>query len=124
MANDTDRPLAPYRVVDLADSKGELCGRLLADLGADVIRVEPPDGAPSRALEPRHDGVSLWFAYRNAGKRSVELDLDRDEGRARLDELLATADVVIDSGAPGSHHPDLAPDALAARHPHLVVLAM
>ena len=62
-----DRPLAGLRVVDLADEKGELCGRLLADLGADVLRVEPPAGARSRALPPFHAGVGLGFAVRNAG---------------------------------------------------------
>ena len=55
----------------MAEGKGEMCGRFLADLGADVIRVEPPGGAPSRARPPLHGGVSLHFATHNAGKRGV-----------------------------------------------------
>jgi len=77
------RLLKGLRVVDLADEKGELCGRLLADLGAEVIRVEPPGGARSRALPAFHAGRSLYFAYRNTNKRGMMLDLgdpgDRDE---------------------------------------------
>ena len=83
------QPLEGLRVVDLADEKGELCGRLLADLGADVIRVEPPEGAISRRLPPfvppvgsadaedraANDASSLYFAVRNAGKRGVTLDI-------------------------------------------------
>ena len=64
-------PLEGVRVIDMAEGKGEMCGRFLADLGADVIRVEPPGGAPSRAQAPLHAGVSLRFATHNAGKRGV-----------------------------------------------------
>ena len=72
------QPLSGLRVVALADEKGELCGRLLADLGAEVIRVEPPDGALSRRLPPfAPDGETcLYFGYRNAGKRSRVIDLE------------------------------------------------
>lgn len=125
MTDTTDHPLSGLRVVDLADGKGELCGRLLADLGADVIRVEPPGGAASRTAHPLHEGVSLWFVYRNAGKRSVALDVDDEADRGRLHDLLATADVVIDTTVPGQHrHDDLRPADLGRRHRHLVVLAM
>ena len=74
--------LAGVRVVDMADEKGETCGRFLADLGADVIRVEPPGGARSRRLPPFHGTTSLAFAVRNANKRGVTLDLS-GAGRAR-----------------------------------------
>ena len=78
----SEAPLAGLRVVDMADEKGETCGRFLADLGADVIRVEPPGGAASRRLPPFHGATSLSFAVRNANKRGVTLDLgapgDRD----------------------------------------------
>ena len=73
----SERPLSGLRVVDLADEKGELCGRMLADLGADVIRVEPPGGARSRRMPPFPAGESLYFAYRNLGKRGMTLDLRR-----------------------------------------------
>jgi crotonobetainyl-CoA:carnitine CoA-transferase CaiB-like acyl-CoA transferase len=118
-------PLAGLRVVDLADEKGELCGRLLADMGADVIRVEPPAGAVSRTLPPLVDGQSLYFGYRNANKRGVVLDLNTDEGRAGLHRLLATADVLIESHAPWELGAlDLKPSTIAARHPHLVMTSI
>src|SRR5579862_3271775 len=78
----TDRrrlPLEGTRVLDMAEEKGELCGRLLADLGAEVVRVEPPGGSPSRRLPPfAPDGTSLYFGYRNANKSSITLDPGRD----------------------------------------------
>ena len=121
----TDRPLQGLRVVDLADEKGELCGRILADLGADVIRLEPPDGARSRRLPPFHDGTSLYFAYRNFNKRGVVLDLEDPEERERLHRLLRTSDVLIESGAPGALAAlELAPAELLRRHPHLVVTSI
>src|SRR5688500_12563130 len=79
-------PLAGLRVVDMADEKGETCGRFLADLGADVIRVEPRAGARSRRLP-------LSFAVRNANKRGVTIDLENE--RERLLSLLESADVWI-----------------------------
>ena len=96
-----------YNAVDLADEKGELCGRLFAEWGADVVRVEPPEGARSRRLPPfAPDGrTSLYFAVRNAGKRGIALDLGSDAGRDRLHELLAEADIAIESHAPGLGHP-------------------
>jgi crotonobetainyl-CoA:carnitine CoA-transferase CaiB-like acyl-CoA transferase len=119
------RPLDGLRVVDLADEKGELAGRLLADFGADVIRVEPPQGARSRAIPPFHDGRSLYFAYRNANKRGVTLDLSDAAERARLEELLPRADVFIESERPGTlAQLGLAPDALVERHPHLIALSI
>jgi len=97
-------PLFGVRVVDTAEDRGELCARLLADLGADVVRVEPPTGSASRGLPPfaREDAGSLHFALRNAGERAIRLDLDSGAGRARFDELLDRADVWIDSSDPGS----------------------
>jgi crotonobetainyl-CoA:carnitine CoA-transferase CaiB-like acyl-CoA transferase len=118
MARQHRAPLAGTRVVDASDEPGELCGRLLADLGADVVRVEPPGGAPSRRLPPfAPDGTSLRFAVRNTNKRSVTLDLGTDEGRSGLDRLLSTADVWIDSGTTGAVE-------AAERHPRLVVTSV
>ena len=95
-------PLAGLRVVDMADGKGEMCGRYLADLGAEVILVEPPGGAPTRVREPRHDGVSLYFATHQANKLGVVIDVAELEGRDILMRLLATADIWIESTAPGA----------------------
>ncbi len=125
MPDVTDRPLAGLRVVDLADEKGELCGRLLADLGADVLRVEGAGGARSRTLPPFHAGASLGFAFRNAGKRGATLDLTAAAGRARLAELLASADVLIESFAPAERaRLALDPGDVLARHPQLVFASL
>ena len=125
------RPLTGIRVIDLAVDRGELCGRLLSDLGAEVIKVEPPEGSPSRSLPPLDPGTpehSLFFTMRNCGKRSVVLDLGAERSRERFEALLASADVLIDSAEPGAHaaagRPDLEAEALAARHPHLVVASV
>jgi crotonobetainyl-CoA:carnitine CoA-transferase CaiB-like acyl-CoA transferase len=121
------RPLAGLRVVDLADEKGELCGRLLADLGADVIRLEPREGAVSRTLPPFAPGgeTSLYFAVRNAGKRGAVVDLASEAGRARLHALLADADVLVESTRPGTlARLGLDARSLLARHPALVVTSI
>src|SRR5580658_1038175 len=89
-------PLAGLRVVDMADEKAELCGRVLADLGAEVIRVEPPGGAVSRTLPPFHTGTSLYLEVRNAGKTGVTLDLAEEEGRAGLLAMLEQADIWVE----------------------------
>ena len=119
------RPLAGIRVVDLADEKGELAGRLLADFGADVVRVEPPGGARSRRIPPFHGETSLYFAHRNANKRGVVLDLESERDRGRLLELCSRADVLIESFAPGTlAGQGLAPAELVLRHPQLVAISI
>ncbi len=119
------RPLHGIRVVDLTIERGELAGRLLADLGAEVLRVEPPEGSPARGMHPLVGDHSLFFTFRNAGKRGVALDLSQDPDRDRLHELLAHSDVVIDSAEPGSWADSgLDADGLAARHPHLIVCSI
>lgn len=119
-------PLAGLRVIDLAEEWGPLCGRMLADLGATVVRVEPPQGSPTRALPPRTaDGLGLWFAFRNGNKTGATADLTTEEGRATLRALLATADVCIDSATPGSLDAlGLGPDTLVAEFPRLVVCSI
>ncbi len=120
-------PLSGLRVVDLADEKGELAGRLLADLGADVIRVEPLDGAVSRRLGPFHGDHSLYFAVRNANKRTVTLDLTTGDGRRGLFDLLGSADVLIETTRPGELATiDAALDqpALCRRFDSLVVVSI
>lgn len=121
------KPLHGMRVVDLADEKGELCGRLLADLGAEVIRVEPPEGAVSRRLGPfAPDGeTSLYFAHRNAGKRGATLDLTRDDERSKLKALLAQSDALIESTQPGTlARLGLDAESLLAEFPHLVITSI
>ncbi len=120
MASQPERPLAGIRVIDHADEYGELCGRLLADLGAEVIRVEPPGGAASRAIPPFHGATSLYFAARNLGKKSVTLDIGTDEGRRRLDGLLDAADVWIES----HRADDLERREVVERHPSLIITSI
>jgi len=120
-------PLSGVRVADMADEKGELCGRLLAHLSADVIRAEPPAGAVSRKLPPfAPDGrTSLYFAYRNAGKRGVTLDIEREAGRELLHRLLAGADIFIETHLPGYLASlGLGPAQLVERYPRLIVASI
>ena len=125
------RPLTGIRVIDLAVDRGELCGRLLSDLGADVIKVEPPEGSSSRGfppLDPLTPEHSLFFTMRNCGKRSVVVDPGSEADMDRFESLLASADVLIGSAEPGAAaavgSPELEAEALAARHPHLVVASV
>ena len=96
--------LAPYRIIDLTAEIGALTTMVLAGLGADVIRVEPPGGHPSRRRGPMlrdDDGSSLYWAQMNAGKRSITLDLDDAGDREHLRTLSETADFLFESDAPG-----------------------
>jgi crotonobetainyl-CoA:carnitine CoA-transferase CaiB-like acyl-CoA transferase len=123
-------PLLPLssvdlRVLDMADARGEMCGRFLADLGADVIKVEPVGGGSSRCSEPVHEGVSLPFQVRNANKRSLELDLDAPRGRERLLELLAGADIWIESCSRAElERYELTSREVHEIFPHLVIVSL
>lgn len=122
-------PLAGLRVVEYGEERGELCARLLADLGADVVKLEPPGGVPGRARPPlvaSPEGPrSLAFAVRNTNKRSVECDLDTAAGRARFAEWLAGADVWVDGTRPGVMAArGLDPVTAPERHPGLVVVSI
>ena len=95
------------RVLELAGAEGEYCGKLLADFGAEVIKVEPPGGSPSRGEPPFKDDRpgpdrSLPFLYFNANKKSITADLDTEAGRERVRRLARNADVVVESAAPGT----------------------
>ena len=97
--------LAGVRVVEVGDERLDYCGLVLAGLGAEVVKVEPPGGSPSRRIGPFLDDVehpdrSLFFWAHNRGKRSVVLDPTSDDDRARLDALLADADVLLTTDGP------------------------
>ena len=95
-------PLAGVQVLDLSRVvSGPLCGRLLADLGADVIKVEPPEGDVTRTAQPFVDGVSPYFAQMNAGKRAISIDLKNPDGVAIVEQLAARADVLLENFRPG-----------------------
>jgi benzylsuccinate CoA-transferase BbsE subunit len=95
-----------YRVLDLSDDKGFFCGKLLGDLGANVIKIEKPGGDPARNRGPfYHDIVNpekslYWFAF-NASKKGITLDIEKAEGQDIFKRLVRTADVVIESFTPG-----------------------
>jgi crotonobetainyl-CoA:carnitine CoA-transferase CaiB-like acyl-CoA transferase len=115
--------LTGLRVLDLADQTGALAGRLLAGLGADVVLLEPPGGSGLRGIPPFLEGGtaperSLFFWFYSAGKRSLVCDPATPGGAALLGELAARADVLIETGAPGST------DDLRRRHPRLVVASI
>ncbi|MGL4291586.1 MAG: CaiB/BaiF CoA transferase family protein [Phreatobacter sp.] len=96
-------PLTGLRIIDLTRViSGPFCTMLLADLGADVIKIEPPeDGDPIRTQGSGRDGLSWYFAAFNRNKRSVTLDLKTEEGRIALEKLIAGADALIDNFRPG-----------------------
>src|SRR5437870_2400735 len=97
--------LKGYRALDLTGLSGQLCGRILADLGMEVIKIEPPGGDPVRRLppfikSPEGKQLSTTFAHLNAGKASKVLDLANEADRDALRRMVETADVVLESFSP------------------------
>ena len=118
----TEGALHGITIVEIAERpSGENTGKLLADFGAEVIKVERPGGAPTRHMGPYRDGESALFAYLNTNKKSVVLDLEDPADRAMLDRLLARANGLVDDHDEAwGEARGLRPDAVAAAHPHLV----
>jgi crotonobetainyl-CoA:carnitine CoA-transferase CaiB-like acyl-CoA transferase len=123
-------PLSRFRVLDLAGRPGLHCTKLLADLGADVIKIEPPLGEESRRVPPFKDDIphpetSLYFLHFNTNKRSVTLDLTSADGRAILLELVRQADVVVETYLPAeSDRLGLSYAKLSAVNPRIVVASI
>jgi crotonobetainyl-CoA:carnitine CoA-transferase CaiB-like acyl-CoA transferase len=122
--------LGDYRILDLTTDTCAYCGKILADLGADVIRIEPPGGDPARETGPFHRDVphpdrSLqWWAY-NTSKRGLTLNLETAAGRDIFRRLAATADAVVESFPPGYMDGlDLGYAALAKINPAIVVTSI
>ncbi|MFH1651349.1 MAG: CoA transferase, partial [Chloroflexota bacterium] len=106
MTADPQFPLADLRVIDLADEKGVFGAKLIADLGADVIKVEKPGGDATRNIGPfqdddPHPEKSLYFAYNNTNKRAITLDITHPDGADILRRLARDADVIIETFRPG-----------------------
>ena len=122
--------LSDIRVLELADEKGEFCGKLLAGAGADVIKVEPPEGNATRRIGPFYQDVedpeqSLYFWHYNFGKRGVALDVTTEEGRESLRSLVARSDVLLESHPPGYLDGlGLGYDALKEINPGLVMTSI
>ena len=122
--------LDPYRVLDLCDERGLLAGKILADMGADVVQVEPPGGSPARNVGPYHgddpnpETRLFWWAYA-ANKRSITLDLENRDGQDLLRKLVAKSDFLIESFAPG-YLENLGLDygQLSAINPRLVMVSI
>ncbi len=121
----TEPLLASLRVLDLCDGEPEGITRLLADLGADVLKIEPPGGNAARTAPPTLGGVSIPFALNNANKRSAVLDPADDSDRRRFLALAAEADIVVDNGHSGRAAGFGAGcEELADRFSHLVTMTV
>jgi len=120
-------PLTGIRVIELADEQAEYCGLTLAGLGADVIKIEPPGGNPTRRLGPFYEDRedperSLFFWQYNRGKRSLVLDLHQERDRERFRALVASADILLESTPRGElDRLGLSADALMRQTPALIV---
>lgn len=114
--------LSGIKVIDLSlFLPGPMLSMMMADHGAEVIKVEPPAGDPARQMEPMESGQSVWFRNLNRGKQAEALDLKSDTGRERLWALLADADVMIEGFRPGvMKRLGFDYDAVAARNPAIV----
>ncbi len=123
-------PLEGVRVLEVADERGEFLGKLLADHGADVIKIEPPEGERTRRIGPfladeGGDDRSLWFWHYNTSKRGITLDLESASDRDRFIELAGSVDVVIEAKDRGYlERFDLGFDALSHDHSALVFCAL
>lgn len=120
-----DGLLDAVRVLDLSNGIADTVTRLFADLGADVLKVEPPTGSPGRDALPSLAGASIPFAVHNANKRSTVLDPFDDDDCGHFLDLAAQADIVVDTGLDeqGAMF-GTSGEELAARYPHLVVLSI
>lgn len=126
----TEGMLSPYRVLDLTDEKGLFCGKLLGDLGADVIKIERPGGDATRNIGPfYHDDPAPekslhWFAF-NTSKRGITLALETTDGRGIFRRLVKTADFVIESFPPGYMDSlGLGYQALREIHPGVIMVSI
>jgi len=106
--------LAPYRVLDLTDESGFSCGKILADLGADVIKVEPPGGDATRRID------GLYFTSYNTGKRGITLNLETARGLDMLQHMATRADFVIETFPPGT----LDHQRMREQNPRLIIVSI
>jgi benzylsuccinate CoA-transferase BbsE subunit len=123
-------PLTGLRVIELGDRIGQWCGKLMADFGADVIKVEPPGGVEERKLGPFYKDIpdpnrSLHFWHYNTSKKGVTLDIEQSEGRELFRRLVAGADVLLETTRPGTLQSlGLTYESLSANNPGLVMCSL
>ena len=122
--------LSGLRILDLTDLKGAMSAKLFGDMGADVIKVEPPEGDAARRIGPfldnkPHPERSLLFWFYNTSKRGITLDLNQPAGQELLKQLAAKADVLVESAAPGTlARLGLGYDELKQLNPNLVLTSI
>ena len=117
------RALEGVRVIDMTDTNAVYTTKILCDMGAEVIRVEPPQGDPMRTVQPydKETGISAFHAYMNANKRSVTLDIGTPGGVELFKKLVASADVVVESEKPGRLASlGIAYENFSEKHPALI----
>ena len=123
-------PLAGLRILELADEKGQFCGKLMGDLGADVIKIEPPGGEATRHVGPFLDDIphperSLSFWHYNTSKRGITLNLETADGRHLFRRLAAATDVILETFPPGFLATlGLGYDSLGAQNPGLIMCSL
>ncbi len=122
--------LSPYRVLDMTTERGLLCGQILGDLGADLIKIEPPGGSSARRLAPFFEDKPdperslYWWAY-NRNKRSITLNLESEEGRELFYRLASGARFLIESDNPGHLlRRGLGYEDLAARNREMIYVSI
>ncbi len=115
-------PLAGIKVVEICSTiAGPACGRLLADFGADVIKIEPPSGDPVRQMGSHVGDISLYAATILRNKRSIVIDLKTDQGQALALQLIQKADIVLENNRPGVlERLGLGYEEVSARHPGVI----
>src|SRR4030043_304173 len=122
--------LSSYRVLDLTNEKGFLCGKALGDFGADVIKIEKPGGDPARSVGPFYQDIPdpekslYWFAF-NANKRGITLNIETTEGQKLFGRMVERADFVVESFPVG--HMDkigLGYEALSRMNPKIIMASI
>ncbi|MFC1869141.1 CaiB/BaiF CoA transferase family protein [Thermodesulfobacteriota bacterium] len=131
MNNEKDNmPFSPYRVLDITDEKGYLCGKIFADLGADVIKIEPPGGDSGRNSGPFYHDIpdknkSLFYYAYNTNKRGITLNIDTNDGQDIFKRLVKDADFVIESFNPGFMDKNgLSYSALSGINPRVIMVSI
>lgn len=123
-SENAQRPLSGLKIIELGQLiAGPFAAKILAEFGADVIKVEPPAGDPLRQWRYVHDGTSVWWAAHARNKRSMTLDLRQPEGQDVVRRLVADADILIENFRPGAMEKwGLGFEALHAINPRLIML--
>jgi crotonobetainyl-CoA:carnitine CoA-transferase CaiB-like acyl-CoA transferase len=126
----TPGPLAGLRVIELGDRIGQWCGKLMADFGAEVIKIEPPGGSAERKIGPFYKDVedpnrSLHFWHYNTSKKGITLNIEQPEGRNLFKRLVETADILLETTKPGTLPAmGLTYEALSANNPRLIMCSL